>query len=574
MTDERKPDDDSTEPDPVDAELIAYLDGELEPAAARDLEDRLDADAMLRARADELKRSYDLLDFLPRPEPSPTFATRTMDKLPVSGSRPVASSSAATTTTPAPSAFSSLAFAGMPAPRSGPSWAWAAGFLLAAALALGAGYVGTAGMRTYVFPPAAKEPSTDSLSVTDVRVIENLPLYSAVDDFDFLNQLAAPEFFGDDLVTPEWLVPSQPVEVEKPSAAQLKDLFAAFRELPSERQEKIRAFDQQIHTQEPAKRDRSVRLLETYASWLQHLPEADRKDVLGAPSSSKRLEEIREVHRKQWIAALPAAQRNKLKDLPAAEKADLIAKWKADEERNRTEWSVARVQWEALRTGRQPWPFTDERMKADVKAYVQAVYRPDDPKRNRLGSSGPEGGDAARLKEALDRADKGEWALLGKAVHDFSRKYEMLPEPGKGNLIVDFEDLSKWPGFAKLIEKRPKFNKPLEQAAGKWPEFALALHSELGTKPFTNFPNARLGPCAPDEFKDEVRKFLGELKKKTTDTEWAGLKALENVWPNYPREMMRLAKVHDLSVPGVMPPGPPSQWEKTYNPARPMRPGG
>lgn len=560
--------DDEADADPVDAELIAYLDGELEPAAARELEDRLDADPKLRARAAGLKRSYDLLDFLPKPEPSSTFATRTMDKLPVSGPKPAVSSSSATTMTPAPS--SSLALT--PA-RSGTPWAWAAGVLFAAGLALGAGYLGTAALRTYVFPPAeAKEPSTDSLSVTEVRAIANLPLYAAVDDLDFLLQLATPEYFGDELASPEWLLPSQPLDAEKPTDEELQSLFRTFRELPAERQDAIRTLDSRIHSLEPPKRDRLLRLLETYAAWLQRLPEPDRKEILAAPNGAKRIEIVREVQLKRWIAALPAAQRSKLKELPAEDKAQLLSKLRADDERSRTMWAEARLQWESLRTGKQPWPFTDERAKKDVLDHIRAVFKPDDPKRSRLSTFGPDGGDAGRLKEAMDRAEKGEWSLLGKAVHDFSRKYEMLPEPGKGEPVLQVADLPLIVG--KMLENKPKV-RGLEQASGKWPEFALLVHNELGPRLLAKQERFRpLGPCHPDDYRVEVRAFLGDLRKRASAVEWDGLKALENLWPNHPREMVRLARVHDLSVPGVLPPGPPSQWEKTYGTSRPMKPGG
>jgi hypothetical protein len=576
MTEEATPNDDAAAPDPVDAELIAYLDGELEPSAARDLEDRLDADAKLRARAESLKRSFDLLDFLPKPEPSASFATRTLDKLPVSGAKPaVATATATPAPATVPSGFSSLAITGVPPPRSEASWLFAVvGLFLSATFALAVGYLGTAALRTYVFPRnEPPEPSTDSLSVSEVRAIANLPLYAAVDDFEFLEQLAAPEFFGDELAPPDWLTPSQPLETEKKTDPELQVLFRAFRELPADRQEKIRLLDQRIHTQEPAKRDRSFRLLETYAAWLHKLTDADRADVLAAASPAKRLDAIREVLLKHWIAKLPVAHRTMLKALPSADKAKLLAKWRAEEEKSRTEWAVARVQWESIRTGKQPWPFSDERMKKDVLDYVRAVYRPDEPKRARLSTSGPDGGDAARLREALERADKGEWALLGKAVRDFDRKYEMLPEPGKGMVVVDYSDLP--PALSRLLEKRPKVSRNLEQAAGKWPEFALAVHAELAARPLTNFPALRLGPASPDEFKDEMRRGVGELRKKLNDAEWGGLRSLDGVWPNYPRELVRLAKLHDVSLPGVMPPGPPSLWEKTYNPSRqPMRPGG
>ena len=569
---EAQPPDDSTEPDSVDAELIAYLDGELEATDARRIEDQLDGDPKLRARAEGLKRSFDLLDFLPKPEPSSNFATRTMDKLPVSA-KPAG---IAPTLAPLaiPSSMSSLALPGFAARRPAPSWVWAMGLFLALGVALGTGYLGTAAARKYLATGSAKDAGADALTIADIRIVENLPLYAAVDDLDFLNVLAAPEFFGDELTTPEGLVPAQPVETDKLSEKQVKELAQVFRELTPERQEKIRTFDQQVIAQEPARRDRSYRLLEIYSAWLQRLPDADRKEVLAAPTSAKRIDAIREVHRKQWIASLPAAQRQKLKDLSPSEKADLTAKWRAEEEKNRAEWSVARVQWEAIRTGRQPWPFTDEKMKKDVMAYALAVYHPGDSKRNRLSSLGTEGGDAARFKEAADRADKGEWVLFGKAIYDFSRKYEMLPEPGKGNPVVEFADLSSWPNAVKLHE-RPKMKRNIELYSGKWPEFALAVHSESSPtgKPLIGFPSYHLGPCKPDDFKDEVKKFFPELQKKASPAEWTGLKEKEGQWPAYPRELIRLAKVHDLSVPGAMLPGPPSLWEKTYNPPRqPVRP--
>ncbi|MBN9121266.1 MAG: hypothetical protein J0I06_19295 [Planctomycetes bacterium] len=87
-------DPDGPAPDAFEAELVAYLDGELDPAAARRVEARLAKDPAARARAAELKRSFDLLDYLPRPEPSPTFTTRTLDKLPAvkpSAARPTGS---------------------------------------------------------------------------------------------------------------------------------------------------------------------------------------------------------------------------------------------------------------------------------------------------------------------------------------------------------------------------------------------------------------------------------------------------------------------------------------------------
>jgi hypothetical protein len=603
MTDDPhpKPDDDGPEPDPVEAELIAYLDGELDPPAARRVEARLAADPALRARADALKRSYDLLDFLPKPEPSPTFATRTLDRLPAvkssPGSKPVAPA-APSSTTPAPqpavvaagsssvpvvvqSGAGSLALSGALAPTSRPgwSWGWAFGLLLAAGAALGAGYVGTSAARTYLFPlpPGAKEPTADQLPLADLRVVQNLPLYAAVDDLDFLDALATPEFFGDEVPPADGPNPPQPTESDKPSGKALDGLLRAFRELPAERQDKIRQLDQQLHEQEPPRRDRLVRVLEAYAAWLYRLQDVDRKRVLAATSPGDRLEAIREARRVQWLANLPAAQRKQLKDLPAADRAALITQWKADEDQRRDAWHTARVHWDAVRTGRPPWPFGDAAMKKEVLAFVKAAYHPDDPARCRLTTS-PQGGDLGRMREALDRAEKAnEWAVLGQVVHDFSRlpRYEMLPEPATGKPVTGFDDL--WPDAAKHFLKRPNARQKLEPHAGKWPDFALAVWDESGkSKQFAVPPSFVLGPSRPDDFKPEVKRLLGDLHKAATPAEWGGLKQLEGKWPEYPRELVRVAKAHDRSVPGAMPPGPPSQWAKTYNRTRPPapRPGG
>ena len=53
-------------------ELVAYLDGELNEEAARQVEERISLDPKARAEADALKKAWDLLDYLPKPEPSPS----------------------------------------------------------------------------------------------------------------------------------------------------------------------------------------------------------------------------------------------------------------------------------------------------------------------------------------------------------------------------------------------------------------------------------------------------------------------------------------------------------------------
>jgi anti-sigma factor RsiW len=63
------------------AELVAYLDGELQGEAARAIEVRLSLDPAVRAEADSLRRAWDMLDFLPRPAVSSHFTERTLSRL-------------------------------------------------------------------------------------------------------------------------------------------------------------------------------------------------------------------------------------------------------------------------------------------------------------------------------------------------------------------------------------------------------------------------------------------------------------------------------------------------------------
>jgi anti-sigma factor RsiW len=159
------------------ANLVAYLDGELDAEAARALEAKLSLDPTARAEADALKRTWELLDYLPRPEPSPSFTHRTLERLAVQ---------APTTGTQT-----------IGRPFRWPLWALGLGWAAALLLAAGGGLLAAHLLRPR--PPAAVEPADlqDQL-VRHLRVIENRRLYENVDDLDFVRALDTPELFGDD----------------------------------------------------------------------------------------------------------------------------------------------------------------------------------------------------------------------------------------------------------------------------------------------------------------------------------------------------------------------------------------
>lgn len=60
------------------AELVAYLDGELEEEKAREIEQTLAASEVARHEVEMLSRTWDLLETLPRESASAEFASKTL----------------------------------------------------------------------------------------------------------------------------------------------------------------------------------------------------------------------------------------------------------------------------------------------------------------------------------------------------------------------------------------------------------------------------------------------------------------------------------------------------------------
>src|SRR5437588_6202339 len=113
-------------------QLVAYLDGEADEATQRELEARLSRDPQARAEAEALRRTWALLDFLPKPEPSTDFTARTMSRVGV--------------VRPVPSAWS------LATPQERPRRRWV-GWAGAAAAVAASLVVGFAVGRRPVVPP-------------------------------------------------------------------------------------------------------------------------------------------------------------------------------------------------------------------------------------------------------------------------------------------------------------------------------------------------------------------------------------------------------------------------------------
>ena len=162
-------------------ELIAYMDGELAGEAQRRVENRLITDPSVRAEADSLKRAWELLDYLPRPEPSTDFTERTLTRV-------------SALQAPVAKARSEIQPA-IPFKRRSAAVFWPS-LVAAAILAAMSGYILTPGRRPVT--PADVDPATDATMARDPGVIENLPLYLAAENLDYLLALDQSDLFADD----------------------------------------------------------------------------------------------------------------------------------------------------------------------------------------------------------------------------------------------------------------------------------------------------------------------------------------------------------------------------------------
>jgi hypothetical protein len=516
------------EPDdapPGDEDLIAYLDGEADPATAVRVEAEIAHDPTARAKAAALKKTFDLLDYLPKPQPSQAFTTKTLTKLDaVNGSRP--STAALPTRIPA---------------RFGP---WVAAGLIAVAL----GFVAHRVARPYLTAPA--EPD-----LADLPIIDRLPFYAGADDLAFVKRLNTPDLFGDYVESAE----GPDHTAVTPTPDQRAKRIELFRSYPAARRQQLRTLHHDLTSLPRDEQERLVRVLEAYAGWLARLPEKLRMEVLDAPTADARLAAVRQVQNRQWEEALPGPQREKLNlTTKADERIRLVKEWRDQERDRQFEWRLAALQWDAIRENKKPWPFSDDALAKQVDAFVNSAFNHDTavPRLKPV--------ELAKLR-SLQAAtgQNAAWIPYGAYILQLADSYPTLPESPTGPPVTEVEQLSP-KVLAELRNKGVVLKQRYRSVLGKWPEFALAIARDqkdlrpvLGDKP--------LGPCAPGDFAQPVNEFLAnDLMPKLKPDEARRLKTQEGKWPEYPKLMIELAKAKDLSVPGVTLPGKPSLWAKYY----------
>lgn len=239
--------------DDLPADLVAYLDGELDAQQTRVVEERLSHDADYRRQLRELQSAWDMLDFLPTADVDESFTRTTVAIVAVSASDDVDRAAVRC--------------------RRRKRWLWWTG-TVAAALAFVAGYAA-------VSIVVSRE---NQRLLRDLPVIQRLDQYRYAENVEFLRLLEREGLFGEDEIAKDTDEPAP----ETLSAAQKKELQskqAKFYRLDEEEQNRLRQLHEELSR--PLDADRLQGVMERYARWLQTLPSGERADLLSLPPADR-----------------------------------------------------------------------------------------------------------------------------------------------------------------------------------------------------------------------------------------------------------------------------------------------
>ncbi len=250
----------NNEADPLNEELVAYLDGELPPERNEEIERRLSADPNYRQQLRDLEKTWEFLDVLPKSEPTSSFTKSTME-LVVSTIEQQR--------------------------RKAPAFAWRrwTTFVVVPLTVLVASYLVT---RQFRLGPYAE-------LVNDLPVIENFDVYRKVDlNLDFVHKLANDSDMANFSPKPRKLNPSKNPEENEVTLKtmpedQLRDLQSKqiqYRDLAESEKKRLRSFHQLLISQPNV--DQLYASMQSFYEWLKTLEVEQQTKLLIEEDTEKK----------------------------------------------------------------------------------------------------------------------------------------------------------------------------------------------------------------------------------------------------------------------------------------------
>jgi len=201
--------------------------------------------------------------------------------------------------------------------------------------------------------------------------------------------------------------------------ARLKRNLAAFHRLSPAMQAKVRQLDRAVFDEDAITRQRLFGVMHRYAGWLSRLSAEERSAIDEASAGPNRLQMVRSMLDRQWLASLTKTQRAELEAKPA-ERAAMIEKWKSEDRERR----IARA--DALREA-EFGPPIERAFREDVQKWVRETLEP------RLNK---------REKERLNEYYHIPWIGWFQQVAVLSNKHGVRP-PGAPEFWKRFTDRPK-----------------------------------------------------------------------------------------------------------------------------------
>lgn len=309
---------------PNDEQLVAYLDGELDAAVARQIEARLADDHALRDRLRELDGTWQLLGQLETNAAGHDFTRTTLELVAAAqeAEREVATA---------------------PSRRLGRA-------LLAVGALLLSGVVG-------FLVVAAVRPDPNRRLLEDLPILENLETFRAVDDFEFLSALHQAKLFQEETAAKEGQ-PESAMGLDSPEAVRSR-----IEAMTPKEKEQLRKRQDQFAALESAEQDRLHRLY----------------DNLAAAPDSGALRAVADRYY-DWLKALPPISRAELVELSLEQRVQrvksLLARQAAERfERLGTDESRVLAAWLA--------GLTDRMTEALPEPFRARIRQEPDPQRRR-----------------------------------------------------------------------------------------------------------------------------------------------------------------------------------------------
>lgn len=347
----------------------------------------------------------------------------------------------------------------------------------------------------------------------------------------------------------------RPVDPQLLTKQLLRNL-AIFYALPTSQQQAIRTLDRQLLDLPKAERDRLLRVMERYASWLEQLPAEQRRQVLAIDDPQQRLALIRQLRLKPWLDRQPKVRRDQLAAADPAQQAKLIDCWLDEELSQLKAWQQLASEWNELQLNHEmltrgnPLPFNQPPFRKQLDDFVRESLLP------RVSAD-----EQQRLERAKQNLDNGNALAYARLILELTDRYPPVALPGPPTGPKTRQEVENY--LARSLPKWFLQRPHIAQKEGRWPDYAIAIVEET-RKAVVKMPMLlkQFGPSRLGEFSPGVQAFCKqELLPRLKAEEKKELESKEGLWPDYPQTLKRLAQAHNLVIPGTVLPGPRYGWD-------------